>query len=678
MHTIRFFLFIFLLLPSLFFYKLQAQTDSTSVLNPVILTAYKQKPLKQVSLNISALETDSLSLRGDYGLTQMMAEIPGVEILSTGPGISKPVIRGLYGNRILILLSGLKFRNQQWQDEHGMGLADFGLERVELIKGPLSVLYGTDALGGVINLIEDYKPAIETWQADASLKFNSNTLGGLLQAGYKENNGEHWWQLRLGTENNADYSDGNNERVLNSRNDAYYLKAGYGFKKNNWVSNNSFSSSFTRSGFIFNDVYDFVEPDARWSRKLSENPAHLVFLNLFSSENDFSLRDYSKLHLNFGVHSNRRMENEGGGKISLDMHLLTAQYLLKWEKQLSETNKLVLSNLGSFEDNTNYGARKLVPDAWVQESNISAFLETEISSAFNLENGMGVGEKYIRTFFTPGLNGPEQELEPFDKFSLYYNFYSGFTWLASPAFNLKFNAATGVRMPNLAELSSNGLHEGIFTYEIGDPDMKNEKNYSFNLDLNYDNGKFGFFLSPFYNRFTNFVYLAPTGEDYFGFPVYRYQQQDAKQYGTEAGIDVEPIKNLKNRFAYSGMISKTDNGNYTPFLPAQKLKYNVDYTMKPGFSEELRLYSQLEYAFEQNHTAPNEKATGSYWLWKLGASTSLKKEGQEYIFGISANNLLNEAYYDHLSRFKDLGLLDMGRNIMLSFKLKFGSDLKRS
>ncbi|AVR45412.1 hypothetical protein C7S20_09085 [Christiangramia fulva] len=652
-------------------WNFQAQTDTSKVnrLKTVLITAYKPKPLRELSTNISAIETDSLSFTGNYSLADMMESFPGVELLTTGPGITKPVIRGLSGNRILILLNGLKFKNQQWQEEHGMGLTDFGISRIEVIKGPLSVLYGTDALGGVINLIDQAKPKPDAWIADGSLKFNLNTLGGLFQAGYRENNGSSWWRFRLGVENNADYSDGNNERVLNSRNDGYFLKAGYGFKKNSWTSNNTFTSTYTRSGFIFNDVYDFIEPDSRWSRSLSENPAHLVFLNLFSSENDFQLKDGSQLHLNFGVHSNRRMENEGGGKISLDMHLLNIQYLLKWEKQLSENNKLILSNLASFEDNTNYGARKLVPDANMQEANISAFLETEVSEEFILENGMGVGEKYIKTFFTPHLNGPDEENDPFDKFSWYYNFYSGFSWLPSKDFTLKFNAATGVRVPNLAELSSNGLHEGIFTYEIGDPDLENEKNYSFNLDFNYQTGDFGFFVSPFFNYFNGYVYLAPTVEDYFGFPVFRYRQQDARQYGAETGVNWNFSENWKNSLVYSGMISKTVDGDYTPYLPAQKLNFQTNYSWKPSFADEMQLFSKLKYAFQQDKTAPNEIATGDYLLWDLGASAEFSDEKAHYRIGISGTNLLNKAYYDHLSRFKNYGLLNMGRNIMFTLKI---------
>jgi iron complex outermembrane receptor protein len=432
-------------------------------LSEIIITAFKDEAAITSPLNILPIKVDSLSRYGNYNLTDLLAKSPGVTMLTTGVAIAKPVIRGLYGNRVLILLSGLKFDNQQWQEEHGLGLSDLGLQKVELIKGPMSVLYGTEAIGGLINLIEEQKPDSIGKNSDCSLKFNSNTLGGLLQAGIRKNMGKNWYGLRLGIENNADYADGNGDRVLNSRFDGYYLKAAYGFQKKNWISDNHFMSSFNRFGFIFNDVYDFIEPDDRWSRKLTDFPAHFVLLNILSSENKIYLKDEAKLTINAGVQSNVRMENEGGGAISLNMHLFTAQYLAKWEKELSRGNRLILSTLGSFENNENYGSRKIIPDANMQEANLSIYYEMQPRPHFLLEYGVSVGEKWIKTFFTPTVNGPDKDIQPFDKFEPYWNAFTGISLFPAEHFNLKFNVATGVRIPNLAELSSDGLHEGIFT-----------------------------------------------------------------------------------------------------------------------------------------------------------------------------------------------------------------------
>ena len=653
------------------------QTDSigTIVLEGLTITAYQEIPERETSIHITSIGLDSLTHYGHFNLTELISGEPGVSILSTGVGITKPVIRGLHGNRTLVLLSGLKFDNQQWQEEHGLGLTDFGLSRVELIKGPMSVLYGSEAMGGVINLIEEKKPALNRAQSDVGLRLHSNTLGGMVQVGYKVNHGTSWWRLRIGSQNHADYTDGNLDRVLNSRFDGYYLKGTYGFRRNHWSSTNNFMSSYNRFGFIFNDAYSFIETDERWSRNLGNNPAHMVLLNIFSSENKLMLKNHDRLSFNVGVQSNERMENEGSGTISLNMHLLTFQYLLKLEKQVSTRSRLIISHLGSFEDNTNFGARKIVPDAYLQEANISAFIETTLNPGLILENGAGLGEKWIKTYFTPNVNGSEQEVRPFSKFTPYYNLFSGITYFPSSRFSIKMNAATGVRIPNLAELSSNGLHEGVFTYEIGDPSLENEQNLALNLVANYTRNKISFSVSPFYNHFFNYVYLAPTDEEWYGFPVYRYRQQDATQYGTESTITLTPSDPLQLRLTYEGMASKTKDGHYTPYTPAQKITPGIQYHLTIQDQLPLQLSAEASHCFAQNQTAPEELTTPAYWLVNAGVSTSFERKGHGYQISLSGKNLLSEAYYDHLSRFKYFGLLNGGRNISLSLKMTFGHQL---
>ncbi len=647
-------------------------TLTTIELKDVVITSYKDEPLHKTALNITVLKVDSLARFGNFNLTDLIARTPGITALSTGLSIAKPVIRGLYGNRVLMLVSGLKFDNQQWQEEHGLGLSDIGISKVEIVKGPMSVLYGTEAIGGIINVIEEDKPTINSKESDIGIRFNNNTLGGLLQAGYKVNKGNKWYRIRAAVENNADYIDGNNTRILNSRFDGYNLKATYGFIKKNWTSTNNYLGSFNRYGFIFNDIYTFVTPDKRWSRKLNENPTHLVLFNILSSENKILFKNNSKLNINVGVQSNERLENEGGGAISLNMHLFTAQYLIKWEKQLSEKNRLILSNLSSFENNTNFGARKIIPNANMQESNVSAYLETEITPHLILENGIGGGEKYIHTFLTPTVNSTEKQIKPFVKLSPYYNVFTGVTYFTSKKFNIKANVATGVRVPNLAELSSNGLHEGIFTYEIGNPNLKNEQNIALNVVGNYAYKWLQLSVSPFYNFFYNYVYLTPTNEDWFGFPIYRYQQQNVTQFGTEAFVGVKPHKNITTSIAYSGMISQGADGNFTPYIPAQKITTAVNYTINNVIKNNgLQLFTNLDYYDLQINTTPFERSTPAYFLWNAGISSSYARKSKTYSVSITGNNLLNNAYYDHLSRFKNFGLLNIGRTIGINIKIKF-------
>lgn len=640
--------------------------DTTNkTLNEVTITGYKEEATKISPLNIVPIKLTNINA---FNLCDMLKNTEGVNMLSTGVGIAKPVIRGLYGNRVLILLNGLKFDNQQWQEEHGLGLTSFGLSKVELIKGPIGILYGSEAIGGVINLIEEEKPTPNTYKTDLSITMNSNTHGGMIQAGYIERKKNKWWRFRVGADNHADYSDGKNNRILNSRFDGYYFKTTYGFERKKWTSVNNYAVSYNRFGFIFSDVYTFVKPDNRWSRSLNKNPAHLVLLNILSSENKLRLNAKVNLTANIGVQSNQRMENEGGGAISLNMHLLTVQSLVKLDYNINAKHKIMFSSLNAFENNANFGARKIVPDAHMQESNLSVNYEYKPNEKCVLENGIGIGEKNINTYFTASVNGQDKEVKPFNKFSPYYNLFSGLSYNPNPKLNFKFNLATGVRVANLAELSSNGLHEGVFTYEIGNPNLKNEQIYAANLFTTYDTKRWGLAISPFYNYFTNYIYLTPVNEQWFGFPVYRYKQQNALQYGAEFTVYYNFIKNAILKIGYSGMNSKTQDGNYTPYIPAQKIKPQLDYKLHLFNKHKLNLNTNIDYVMAQHHTAPYEISTAKYTVWNASAQLLLKN--QKWSFGLNINNILNTAYIDHLSRFKNYGLLNIGRNIIFNLNYK--------
>lgn len=658
----------------LFFYFISVNnycqiTDTFSKnLEEFTVTGYRVLPAKFASYNISTIDVQNPSNSNCYSISELLSKQSGLNMLSTGTGISKPVIRGLYGNRILVLLNGLKFDNQQWQDEHGFGLTTMGISKIELIKGPFGVLYGTEAMGGVINIIEEKEATDEHMHATGGLTFNSNTLGGTINYGVKKSNHHSWYRILVGVENNGDYSDGNHTRVSNSRFDAYHLKGSYGYNRKKWKTNCNFSSSFNRSGFIFNDLDSFLIHDNRWSRSFSNNPAHYVNLNILSSENIIETSRSSRWQINFGLQSNSRREDEGGGAISLNMHLLTVQLIARYEKEINAKNKLIISHLNNLVTNTNYGARKLIPDALLYEANFSAFLESKLSETLILENGLGLGAKTIVSKLTTTINDPGREIQPFTKFSTYYNAFSGLTFFPNLNFNLKLNLSTGVRIANLAELSSNGLHEGIYIYEIGNPEMKNEQIFSISAFCNYHYHKFSLSFSPFLNIFDHYIYLAPTDMDWFGFPIYKYLQQEAYQYGTEAKLGYSISEYLNFEFSYSGMISKTKDGNYTPFIPAQKWTPELESKFSSIKNHPLHFFLNCNFYQVQTHIYPLEKNTPSYQLINTGLNTTFFHVKQEIKLSISINNILNTSYYDHLSRLKTFGLLNMGRNIIFSVK----------
>jgi iron complex outermembrane receptor protein len=224
-----------------------------------------------------------------------------------------------------------------------------------------------------------------------------------------------------------------------------------------------------------------------------------------------------------------------------------------------------------------------------------------------------------------------------------------------------------VRVANLAELSSNGLHEGIFTFEIGNPQLKNEQLYSMNFFANWIFRKMEFSFSPFYNYFSNYIYLSPTSEQWFGFPVYRYRQQNCKQLGAELGIVYKYSNQLRFQLQASGMNSKKDDGIYTPYTPAFKITPGLLYRWKM-LGAPLHVNISMDGYFRQYHNAPYEIPSKAYQLWNAGLNTEWKSGVHTCYLSINGNNLLNATYYDNLSRFKNFGLFNMGRNVSLQFK----------
>lgn len=637
-------------------------------LGEVVLSAYKVDSTRLTSFHIESLRQEEMEIRNPYNLTDAISVLPGVNQFSSGIGISKPVIRGLYGNRILVLFSGLRFDNQQWQDEHGLGLNTMGISGVELIKGPMSLLYGTEAIGGVINILEEQAPPKGSTITEISTQLHSNTGGGDVQFGKLANFGKHWYRIRAGITAHSDYTDGNGNRVLNSRFNGTNLKATYGFTRKTWKSDNHYYFGYNRFGFVFNDKSSLMDVDNRWSRALA-GPHHIVMLNVVSSINRFQLHK-SYWQLNMGFQSNLRSENEGGGELSLIMHLVSGQYAAKWNKQLNQKWFLVVANNSIVESNTNFGKRKIVPDAKTAESGLSMYLK-RAQKRIVLEAGLGAGIKHITTLETKTVNSLEKDILPFTQLRKFSNAMIGVSCNPRKYLNLKTNIATGVRAPNLAELSANGLHEGIYTYEIGNPQLKNERNVNGDVTLTFKKSFVQISTSGFYNHFNDYIYLEPTTAEWFGFPVYRFKQYDADIYGGELALQVNPPKNKRIQFtlAYSSLVGRLNSGLYLPYMPANKWQPELRYELKTNKRWMAFCYMNASLVMSQNLLNPQEFETPSYQIYSAGLNVTRQTTKGDYVFNLVGKNLLNEAYYDHMSRYKNFGILDIGRNISIQLKI---------
>lgn len=654
-------------------------TLSSSLMNTPEVVVYGEqgKDQREVVRTIEQVTTATMREEGALSLADGLTKIAGVSQITSGSGIAKPVIRGLSGSRVQAVVLGIRFDNQNWGEEHGLGLSYIGIEKTEVIKGPYSLLYGSEAMGGVINIIEEYPAPAGSLQSEANAGFFSNTLGYSANAAVKKNNGKINWRVRIGNESHADYTDGNNTRVINSRFNDYIAKATLGFTHKNWVSKNNYFFAFNNYGFV-GEAYDLIklnmQVDQRWSRDLYY-PHHQVFINMFTSQNTVFLKS-STLKFTAGTHFNNRQEQDLGYHADLDMQLNTYNGTFLWEKPLGNRADLTLGTNHLLQTNRNLAVRNVIPDANLVENSAYLYTKVKFNKIF-IDGGARFDTKNIETFYTPNRYAPSTDIVPFSNFYKVFSGSLGTTVQLGKYLLFKANGSNAFRAPNLAELSSNGLHEGTMRYEIGNINLKQEQMFGSEASLQVSAGQLSGYAAVFYNYFLNYIFLAPTNEEYVGLPIYRYLQQDAEMHGGDASVTYNPnyLKWLSLHETFSMVQGTRTDGVALPFIPPPRLTSEVraDFKTKgnPCFVK-----ASATYVEQQNQLALFEKYTPSYYLLNCGLGFTKAGARNEWQFSLTCNNVMNAVYYDHLSRYKYFGVNNMGRNIVLNVSCKFLKQLK--
>jgi iron complex outermembrane recepter protein len=650
--------------------RISAQTDTikTIMLNSIFI-AEKKPSFNTTNRDIIAITNTEMKETGAQTLSDALATLPGVGQLTTG-AISKPVIRGLYGNRVLIHVAGLKLEDQQWEDEHGLGFSDDGIERVELIKGPASLLFGSDAMGGVVNIVEENLPEPGSTKQNLNFKMFSNTYGLGLDYGFKKS-AKNTFLLRGGMDSHADYSDGAGNRVPNTRFALYNLNLGYFIQRQRFKSDNRMLISFNEFGFIADSAdLDEDEEEPRLSRKF-ENAHHSVLFLMLSSINSIQLNETSELNITVGIQNNFRQEQERSDEVELSLVLNTFSLKSSIRKQLNYRWSWTNGLAGMIQTNTNYGSRIIVPDATVAEGSAFSYINRhqQLRKWFgNFEAGLRFDHRQIITYQTGSLNPPTSEIPPFSRGFNNLNGSLGES-LNFKNLLLKFDLSSGFRSGNLAELSANGLHEGTPWWYIGNPEMKAEQCLNLDISASWQHNWFSMRGSVFRNGFYHYIYLRPTDEEHSGFGVYRYEQTNATLQGFEAGASIDNNKRFSLSLDYSFLDAKRDDGSWLPFSPANRILFDSKFFLSPIVSNWQNAFVSFGANFtqEQDHTDSLESFTPGYLLLHAGAGVSFKSVR----FLLTCRNLTNQLYYDHLSRLKSYGLFDMGRNIVLNVGWQF-------
>jgi len=618
-----------------------------------------------------------LRYNGMVTLTQTLASLPGISQLSNGLAISKPVIRGLFGYRIATVLNGVRFDNQQWQEEHGFGLEDLGVDRVEVIEGPAALFYGAEALGGVINLLPERGAPVGRILGNYNLKIFTNTLGAYSELGFKGANEKISWQIHAGGQSHADYLDGKDVKVPNTRFLTLNAIGMVGYFYDWGFSNLDYTFAHNIYGVVeaaeLNNPKDKAED--HFERGF-EGPHHIIEYHILSLRNTF-FAGSSKFKVDLGFQNNHRQEQEGAQDIAaagdageLDLILNTLNSNVEWINALNNQLQFTLGAQGNFQNNNNEGGRILIPNADMNEYSIFSYLKENLEK-LDIETGLRYDFKTVKTEQMVATEFSAEMLPIDNKYSV-FNGAAGASYSLTDNLTAKLNFATGYRAPDLAELSSNGVHEGTTRYEIGNSVLKSEHNYQVDAGVIFQLNNFSANVDYFYNNVNNFIFLNPTSDSIGINRVYRYLQDNSTLQGGEVSVDLKPIEVLDFTASYSTVIGKRENGMYLPFMPADKLngkiKYDVpDWSVFYNFS----FFVSADYYFKQTKTTIDESPSSSYTLFNAGIQSAFNLLNTAVNFSIVGTNLFDEYYISHLSILKPLGVHDIGRNITLSVDVPF-------
>lgn len=700
--------------------------------NEVVITGTSLATEERKSVTpIQSLNMKEMRENASANVIDAISRMPGVSQVTTGPAVSKPVIRGLSYNRIITLNDGVRQEGQQWGDEHGIEIDDYNVSRIEVLKGPASLAYGSDALAGVVNIISDEPLPEGKIQGNIAANYQTNDGLAALHGRFAGNIKGISWNVYATGKAAHDYQNKYDGYVSDSRFKNLNYGASVGINKK-WGSSRLSFTSFNQilgipegdrdsatGKFIhpINDngvAEDVIATDANGRSYQRETPSQRIDHQKLVWNNSLYLDRGGRLDIILGYQQNKRREygdvlnpNEPG------LFLLLQTYTYDFKYFLPTWNNWQISAgvNGMQQKNTNKGDEYLVPDYSLFDGGVYAIAKRDWEK-WTVSGGLRYNYRTIKanSLFLDSIGAVTANLEPggYQQFSAFDRNFSnlvgsiGASYVIAPRMSLKANIATGFRAPNIAELSANGVHEGTIRYEYGNASLKPEKSIQGDLGLGWNSDHVLINAATFFNYIKDFIYVTklaavnggdsiPAQNDADGYAAFNYGQTNAMLYGGELFIDLHPHPldwlHFENTFSYVRGISVngTDSTRNLPFIPPARWLIELR-AQKHHLNKWLTntyIKTGLDINFAQNdvlNAYGTETPTSGYTLLNAGIGADIMNRKQHTVcsINVSGQNLTDIAYQNHLSRLKYApvnyatgrsGIYSMGRNISIALNV---------
>ena len=606
---------------------------------------------------------ENLQKRSEASFGEMLNGEPGVAMRSMGSAPSRPVIRGMDGDRILVLENGERMGDiSETSADHTISLDPLVASRLEVVRGPASLLYGSSALGGVINLMTTDIP--DRWD-----KGSSGVVS--LQGATMNNMGAGFGRFTYGSDNWAASgriahrrsSDINTPEGLISGTSMNNLDAsfGYGFSRNGA----SGGLSLAISDMAYEIPENAEDPDEGVEIKVQR---HALQGRVNLERNGF----FDKGQLRFNASHMHQQEIE----YEVENGLIDQEVEIEYRKYGFSSTYTMQHKPFEFFDRGALGINLhghnldvIGDDVYTPGElrlNLGAFTFQEIplSRTMRLQAGLRFDLQHtgaIANAAFPDISSSRNS----------FNYTGSVGFNHRPLENLEVGGqfARSHRNPSVEELFADGAHLGLGVYEVGDLNIKDEIGQGADLFIRWSNGTLEFEVAGFVNYFRNYIIFEPTGETdpVSGYPVFRYTGDEARLMGGEFSAAIKLHDNVELGLGADYVDGKRfSNGTtYLPFIPPLRFMADLEYDFGPGW-----IGGKVHSVAAQNRVAPEENFTDGYTLLGFSAGYRLMSPGRHVII-LRVDNLLNQRYRDHLSRIEDRNFPMPGRNISLSYRLFF-------
>lgn len=646
------------------FYR-HLQLQEVIVTGPTGNTRLRQSP---VSINV--IDAAALHSTGSANLLDAIAATtPGVSTMTTGGSIAKPIIRGLGGTRVVTVYDGIRQEGHQWGDEHGVEIDANAVGTVEVLKGPGSLMYGSDAMGGVIKFNPYRTPAEGTrlLSLDTEYRSNNNAVG--YSARFAANH-RGWladwrhsarWAQQYNTPIGRMQGTQFNEQTVNGL----------------LGVNRAWGHTHLKFAY-YNITPSIPEGETAPCRSYHFTLPYQRVTHYKATLNQSLYLGKHRLNLLLAYQNNHRREfEEEPDEAEMALRLHTINYSAAYTFRPADRHTINAGINGMWQHNLNHGEEFLIPNYRLFDIGYYATWTGTVDRV-DLSAGARMDHRHLHTIAV------DERFETLKRDYTGASWSVGGVWHAGSHVNVRLNYSHGFRAPTVNELTANGVHEGTIRYEVGNNALKTERNNQVDLGIDYTSGTVEAQLSLFLNDVDNYIFARRVDRVIDPlYLTYEYTQGHGRLYGGEARVDWHPLHSLhlgtSLAMVEGRLLHHSGQERYLPMIPATCWKADVKYEFNHHGRTLCNTFVALNVAshFKQSHycgIGDTESATPAYTLLGASVGTELHCGGRHIAsLRLIADNITNKRYVAHTSRLKHLGMLNPGFNltVRLSVPLTF-------